>query len=61
MQDQAVQAVQIDIFGGEHELAPTPAPRAQQGHEQPRLFEPQYEGQLWLADNPEIGAEAPER
>jgi hypothetical protein len=38
---------QVDIFGAEHVLAPEPAaPRATSTHEQPRLFEPQYEGQL---------------
>jgi hypothetical protein len=38
--------VQIDIFGGEHVLTPEPeAPRVVSA-EQPRLFEPQYEGQL---------------
>lgn len=36
---------QLDIFGGEHLLTPEPeAPRATST--QPRLFEPQYEGQL---------------
>jgi hypothetical protein len=45
---------QLDIFGGEHLLAPAPAPRATSTHEQPRLFEPQYEGQLDMSgDNPE--------
>jgi hypothetical protein len=35
-------------------LAPAPAPRATSTHEQPRLFEPQYEGQLDMSgDNPE--------
>jgi hypothetical protein len=49
-----MSAPQFDIFGAEHELAPEPeAPRATSTHEQPRLFEPQYEGQLPLADNPE--------
>jgi hypothetical protein len=47
---------QVDIFGGEHTLAPEPtAPVPTGTHEQPRLFEPQYEGQLAMAggDNPE--------
>lgn len=55
-----MNAPQLDIFGGEHELAPdAPAPRATSTHEQPRLFEPQYEGQLALAggDYPETAPE----
>jgi hypothetical protein len=47
MEDHAVP--QLDIFGAEHTLAPAQAPRATGTHEQPRLFEPQYEGQLALA------------
>ena len=46
---------QLDIFGGEQQLAPEPPAPCTSTHEQPRLFEPQYEGQLALAggDNPE--------
>lgn len=48
-------AVQFDIFGAEHvPNLPQPANCRPDGRfEQPRLFEPQYEGQLALADNPE--------
>lgn len=51
-----MNAPQLDIFGGEQVLAPAPAPPVEYARaEQPRLFEPQYEGQLALAggDNPE--------
>lgn len=53
-----MDAPQFDIFGAEHVLAPAQAPTGDQAarYEQPRLFEPQYEGQLALAggeDNPE--------
>lgn len=53
---------QIDIFGDVHEIGTTPAqaPRSVTA-EQPRLFEPQYEGQLWLADNPDGGENAVEK
>ena len=47
----------LTIFGDEHVLAPVaPAPRPVVAVEQPRLFEPQIEGQLAFAggeDNPE--------
>lgn len=56
---------QFDIFGAEHEPEP-PRPaycRPSGKFEQPRLFQPQYEGQLAMAggDYPEDGADAPER
>lgn len=46
-----MNAPQLDIFGGETALA-TEEPRASGDLtvEQPRLFEPQFEGQLALAD-----------
>ena len=48
-----MNAPQLDIFGGETALETDQEPARESGNltvEQPRLFEPQYEGQLDLAD-----------
>ena len=58
-----VRPMQLTVDGGAEPM-PAPEPEAPSTHaraEQPRLFEPQYEGQLTMDDYPEIGAEAPER
>jgi hypothetical protein len=50
---------QLTIDGGAVPLVASPEPEQARTHEQPRLFEPQYEGQLTM-DNPESGATAPD-
>jgi hypothetical protein len=55
----ALMPEQLTIDGGAVPLVASPEPEQARTHEQPRLFEPQYEGQLTM-DNPESGATAPD-